>query len=647
MLGWGAATLRAQDASEEPRAQAGPALAAGGVYVPAIKLLPDSLAGLLRIPDVPQFCDAWQQTHLGNLVNDPAMQPFVEAQRERAEAYLDSVDNRVGLKLKDLYEIASGEAVAAWLPFPKDKRRPFSMCVIADIRGRRAKADQVLEQVDQDLKANSATRTDLDYRGQVVRVYTVKPKPGQLKVEQIAITLDDDRIIASDRDSVVTAVLDAMAGEMKGPSISELPEFRDVLTRSSRAIQGPFTAGNSTVAGEWFARPIQMGRILRESFQVDRGNQVDILKLIENQGFDALQAAGGILAIAGDRYDVLHRGFILAPPTTTLPSKYEKAARMLSFFNGPMAEVPAWVGPETATVTRIRLNIEDSFWASESLVNEAFGDEIFMPMIEGIRDDTDGPQIDLKKNVLPSLGDEVILLTDNTVPADVESERMLVAIRLRNAKAIQVAVRKAMEVEPDASQIEAVPGVEVWRVQRGSESDASFEADIFGDLGFDDETVEQSPPLLDHWAIAVVEDASTPGEAYLVFSSHAELLIETAQRIGSGQDGGFAAQAEVKRVVDALRDLGAGEVSLSRIARTKLSLRVKYALLREGKLKDSDSVLASVIRRVFKEEEEGEADQLDALKLPPLSAIEKHLPEGGNFVVTEADGWSLSGFFLK
>ena len=40
------------------------------------------------------------------------------------------------------------------------------------------------------------------------------------------------------------------------------------------------------------------------------------------------------------------------------------------------------------------------FWASETLLNEAFGDEIFKDIIEGIRDDEDGPQIDIAKNVL-------------------------------------------------------------------------------------------------------------------------------------------------------------------------------------------------------------------------------------------------------
>ncbi len=646
-------TARAQDAAQDATenaadgavANAGAGGAAG--YVPAIKLLPDSLAGLVRVPNVPDFCKAWHKTHLGQLVDDPAMQPFIDAQRERAEEYFDSLDNRVGLKPQDLYDIASGEAVMAWLPFPKDKRRPFSVCVIADIRGLRKQADVAVDQIDRDLKSGGATRSDKEYRGQTIRVYTTKPKPGQLKIEQIAITYDDVRIIASDRDTVVTGVLDALSGETKVASISESAEFRDVLTRSSRAMQVPFTEGNSTVAGEWFARPIQMGRILRETFQVDRGNQVDILKLLENQGFDAVKAAGGILAIAGDRYDVLHRGFVLAPPTTNEPSKYEKAARMLSFFNATLDPVPDWVGKDAGTVSQIRLKIADAFWASESMINEAFGDDIFSPMIEGIRDDTDGPQIDLKNNVLPALGDEVILMTDNTLPAEVNSERMLISVRLKNADAIKLAVRKAMEVEPDASKIDVLPGVEIWRVQRGSSSDASFEADIFGDLGFEEETVEQAPPLLDHWAIAVVDEKGAKGSSYLMFSSHPDLLIETVKRIHAGQKGGFSDLPEVANVVDALKDLGAKQVSLSRIARTSISLRVKYELLRTGKLKDSDSILATIIRRMFKDENGNEAEPIKTDKLPPLATIEKHLPEGGNFIVTEKDGWSLSGFYLK
>ena len=80
-------------------------------YVPAIKLLPDSIAGLIRVPDVPEFCKAFETTNAGRFLDDPAMQPFIESQHERTKNYLESIDNKIGIRLEDIYHIGSGEAV--------------------------------------------------------------------------------------------------------------------------------------------------------------------------------------------------------------------------------------------------------------------------------------------------------------------------------------------------------------------------------------------------------------------------------------------------------------------------------------------------------------------------------------------------------
>ena len=62
-------------------------------YQSAIELLPDSVAGMVRIPNLPRFCEAWEKTSIGKLIDDEAMQPFIEAQRERAKNYLEAFDN--------------------------------------------------------------------------------------------------------------------------------------------------------------------------------------------------------------------------------------------------------------------------------------------------------------------------------------------------------------------------------------------------------------------------------------------------------------------------------------------------------------------------------------------------------------------------
>lgn len=617
-------------------------------YVPATDLLPKSVAGLLRIPDLPQLSEGWERTNIGRLLEDESMQPYLESQRDRAVGYLENISSKVGLKAKDLQDISSGELVIAWLPFVKDTRRPFALCIVADIRGRNAQAENALDKIDQDLTQSGWERTDQKHRGHVIRVYNNEPKPGQLKVEQIAILLDEERLIAADRDSVVTDLIDAIEGEATTEPISKQEDYAIVMSQSKSAIEELAQTSEALVAGEWFARPFEMGRIIRESLDVDRGNDIDILNLLENQGFDAIKAAGGVLAIGGDPYDVLHRGYILAPPVTEEASKYELAARMLQFPNAPLAEIPAWVHPETASFSRMNVRIEEAFWASESLINEALGDEIFRDIIDGIRDDEDGPQIDIAKDVLPNLDDQVVIITDNTTPVDIGSERMLVAVKIKDAETIKEVIRKAMEVEPDANQVEAVEGSTIWQVERGGGGD-DFDEDIFNDLelGFDEEVVEEAPPLLENWAIATIDQGTGSDAPYLIFSNNADLIVEVAKRINEGSDTGLSKESSIKRVIAAHRELGCQNPSLDRCVRLKLALRAKYELLKKGKLKESGSLLASFYRRFLESENVEGAEPPDVSKLPELVDIQDYFPDGGSFVETMDNGWRLTSFLLK
>lgn len=619
-----------------------------GAYVSAIDLLPGSVAGILRIPNLPELSEGWAKTNIGQLLQDDSMQPYLESQRDRAIGYLENISRKVGLKAEDLQDISSGEVVIGWLPFDKDTRRPFALCIIADIRGRKANAEKAATKIEEDLVKAGWEGSDLKHRGHNIRVYNNKPKPGQLKVEQIAILIDEDRIIAADRDIVVTDLLDVIDGEGTTTPISQEDDFKIVMGRSGEAIQGPLTESGGMISGEWFARPFQMGRIVRESLEVDRGNDVDILNLLENQGFDAIKAAGGILAIAGDPYDILHRGYVLAPPVTDQPSKYELAARMLQFPNADLAKIPDWVHSTTASFSRMNIKIEEAFWASETLINEALGDDIFRDIIDGIRDDEDGPQIDIAKDVLPNLDDQVVIITDNTLPVDIGSERMLVAVKISDANKIKEVIQKAMEVEPDAKQVEAFEGAEIWQVERGG-GDEDFDEDIFNDLdlGFEEEVVEEAPPLLDNWAIATVDKGPGSDSSYLMFSNNAALIVEAAERIRKGNDAGLATEDSIKRVLTAHRELGCVTPSLDRCVRLKLALRAKYELLKQGKLKESGSVLASFYRRFVEAEGSENTEPPDISKLPALEEIEKYFPDGGSFVETTENGWSLTSFLLK
>ncbi len=618
-------------------------------YLSPLSLIPDTAAGVLTVPNMPQFCEAWKTTTLSGFANDSSMKPFIDAQNARAEKEILAADLKIGIKLQDLLEIASGEAVIAWLPF-KDPRRPYSLVVVADIRELKAEADKAIEQVDKDLLANGATRKDINYADQTVRVYSIKPTPGQLKIDQVAITINADRIIASDRDTVITAILDEVAGKTAAPRLLNSKEYQRIRSQiEDRPKLTETDGGNGVVGLQWFARPLAIARIAKDAFGVDRGKQVEVVSLLERQGFDAVRAAGGQFTIGHGDYDLLHHGFVLAPPVTKEPSKYKLAAKMLQFPNSKTEPIPAWVGKQIASYTRLNWNMQEAFWAAETLVNDAFGDEIFRDIFDGIRDDEDGPKIDVAKNVIPNLGDHLILLTDNQLPASEASERLIVAIEVTNAPALRDAVKRAMDVEPDASLIEGVPGADVYRVQRSDEP-SDFDAELFDDLGLEDEAdPDAAPPLLNQWAITVVESAPAADKksGYLLFSSHPELLIETANRIVTNAKDGLGETPVFQSVSSHLIAIGGDDYSMKRMVRTDLSLRAKYALLREGKLRDSDSLLASLFRRSFEKLGEEGDDPLSAKLLPPMETVEKYFRPAATYIRTLDDGWQLDGFLLK
>lgn len=607
----------------------------------AINYLPANAAGVVRVPDVPQLRQAWQKTTLYSVSEDQAMQPLLEASFGPKGTIWSDVGDRIGIRGKDLINIGTGELVVAWLPFENDRRQPSAICLIAETKGKEADAAAVLKRIDQDLRQNGSTRRDVIQNGQEIRIYQPETRPGQLKIEQVAITSDGERIIAADRDSVVIEILQAIAGDRTAGSLADDELYQTVRTKVEQRTK--IDQPGSEV--EWFVRPLAMGRIVRDVAKVDRGNKVKILNLLENQGFDAIQAMGGTVVVSQGEFDLLHRGYIHAPPVTSQPERYRLAARMLQFPNGDLYQMPGWIPKTTASVTQINWKIEDAFWAVETLVDEAFNDRIFRPTIAGILEDEEGPQIDIENNVLPNLGNHLLLLTDNTEPITIDSERLLVAIEVRNEDAIRNAVRKAMEVEPDVSRVESVDGVDIWKVQRGGESE-DINEEFFNDFGITEPEGEDQQPLLDTWAIAMVGKADGSTMSYLIFASHVDFLVDVAERIRSGAGDGLNQLPEIKSLLETTKQVGADQIAIHRIVRLRESLRTKYELQRRGELKDSDSVLASLVRRIANTKDEPEIERPNVAKWPAFEQIQDFFRNASSFVETTPEGWNLNAFLL-
>lgn len=627
-------------AAQQPAA-AGDAPAVAGEFRPGWSILPDATQGMVAVDNLPQLLERWTRTSLAELQHDEAMRPFLESQREAIEEKLADAGLRAGLRFEDLRDAVSGELVLAWIRFDDDRRRPYSVAMLADTRQRDAQRDAMLEKIDAELRRRDATASTVELHGEPVTLYTLPQKRGQLTVERLLVVTVDGRVIISDRpETMETLIVASREGTTGG--LAEAADYRDVFSQLQNPEADPSAEPEPVL--RWFARPIGMAMIARDAAGVDRGRQIDVLKLLRNQGFDAIKSAGGQIHVATEDYDLLHRSFILAPPTSSGPERYTEAARMLQFPNAPMADPPGWTLPTAATFFQAHWKMEDAFWAAETLVDEAFGEKIFRKVIQDIRDDEEGPQIDLANDVIANFDDNLLVLTDNRIEDGQTSERALGAIRLRDSAVVAKAINGAMEGDPDVYQVPYDEHL-IWEIRPGEADPPGFEVDGFPDFGFDEpEPTEanEPEPLLEKWALTVYGD-------YLFFASHAELLVEIIEH---EQQGGptIAAAPEFQRVRDVIATLGGESRAMERIVRTDLAWRVKYELLRQEKFLESDSMLATLLRRArdrAETAEPGEPLKIQTGQLPPFAQIRHHLQPGGGFTRTEENGWSATHFLLR
>lgn len=625
-------------AQQPPAANDAPAVATE--FRPGWSILPDSTQGIVAVDDLPELLERWTRTSLAELQHDEAMRPFLETQREAIERELADAGLQAGLRFADLRDSVSGELVLAWMRFD-DRQRPYSIAMLADTRGREAQRDAMLAKVDRALRQRDAAVTSVQLRGEQATLYTMPKRRGQLVVERLLVATPDGRVIITDRPETMEMLI-AAAREGIEDGLAEAADYRGVFGE----LQNPPGDGSAgpPPALRWFARPIGMAMIARDAAGVDRGRQVDVLRLLRNQGFDAIQSAGGQIQIATDNYDLLHRAFVLAPPTAPGPERYTKAARMLQFPNGPMGDPPGWALPTAATFFQAHWRMEEAFWAAETLVDEAFGEKIFRKVIEDIRKDEEGPQIDLANDIAANFDDNLLILTDNRIDEGRTSERALGAIRLKDPAVVAQAINRAMEGDPDVYEFPYEQHL-IWEIRPGEAQAPGFEVDAFADFGFEEPeppAAGAANPLLEKWALTVYGD-------YLFFSSHAELLVEIIEHERSGGPT-IAAAPEFQRVREVILAEGGETRAMERIVRSDLAWRVKYELLRQEKFMESDSMLATLLRRARDRAETAEPSEpleLDTSQLPPFAEISHHLQPGGGFTRTEENGWSMTHFLLR
>ncbi len=250
-------------------------------------------------------------------------------------------------------------------------------------------------------------------------------------------------------------------------------------------------------------------------------------------GLDAAKAAAGRLTFQSE-----------APCQWQLqaavqtPRPFQKGMRLFDFQPGPLPQLPAWIGADVSSVMLWRWEFANAMRGYGNLYDESNepgpdGEGLFDDMLDGLRDDPEGVQVDLRAEVFDSMGAEVVEIDEDRPAAQghpAVNGRWLYSMATADEPKIAKALTRFYK-DDKRVQHERHGAFDVWTIGEG--------ASLF---------VEgESESMVSVRALAV-------GEGQLLFSADVDLLTEALDQRTQGprlvDDSAWMALVELLRKWD-------------------------------------------------------------------------------------------------
>lgn len=621
-------------------------------FKPSQTIFPATTAAWLSVADPIAFQESFDRTQYGRLLQDPNMEAFVKSFREQLSKAGKRRLGKLGLTLEDLGEVPGGEiALAAIVPEP-DR---LATVLLVDTTGHEEETQKLLDQIDTRLLEQQARRL-ADYQ-EVIKVYRLpseEPRADEEAEETppaerlVAVVHQGSALVVGDDPVQVHHVLTVLETGRQD-SLASKNDFESVADRSLEDLP----AAAATL--RWYVDPFAFAVAYKATNPPpDRRKGPDYVEILGRQGFAAVKSMGGALIFNDGPREMRHQTIIYAPPLPgrdpASPDRYDLAARMLRFPDAETIEPPSWVPANASSWSALQWDIETAFHSAESLVDDVVGEEgVFDDVIASLKEDPDGPQIDVETDLIAGLGTRVAMLSDYVEPISVDSERLVIAIEATDPEKVAATVSKSMATDPDMRRIEA-HGVVIWELIDRSMEIPKLEIETPGGgiahADHEDDRHDRRRRLREKEEKLLPHSAVTVSHGHLLIASHRDILERVLTTADSGDS--LVSRPDYKLVVSELAALFPGSMALQGFGRSDESIRPSYEMLKRGSMPKSKSMMGQILNNLLGDGKPGSVrdQKIDGSTLPDFELIRRYFGTGGFVMQTLDDGWFIGGLTL-
>lgn len=604
--------------------------------------MPAETQGFASVADVNLLVEHWHQTQLGQLVQDDAMRPFIDDMRKQFNENISGLKEKLGFTYGDLKDIAGGE-LAVGMVEVKNGRAALAMTI--DTTGRQRQLDNLLAKVDKELVKIKATKSTADHDGTMFVTFDIPPQKDGDIARKTVYFVKDNVLVATDNAQLANEMFQRFNQSTGG--LADVVGYQETMSRCQKE------AGSLAPDLRWYVNPFGYARAIQTLEPADAKRKgKDYIKILREQGFDAIQALGGYVNLSVDgNYELLHRTAVYAPPIPGEPHKYELAMRMMKFPNQADMGANKWMPRELATYRTFSCDLNNAFQHVGSLFDAIAGyEDAFDGVLEGLERDPYGPRVDVQKDFISHLGERVMLVTDYNLPITVKSERFMIAIEIKDEKAIAATVEKFMKSDPNATSSE-FEGKQIWEIHEPEADIPEIDIAVADDLDALLEESEEAATTDDGLGgTALSSSAVCVTDNHLFIASHADFLKKILAE--ENRDNKLTKAGDFQEVDRVMTELLPGEICAKFFVRTDEAYRPIYDLIKQGKMPESQTLLGRLLNRMLTPpdvEDEGilREQKIDGRELPDFEMVRRYFGPAGTVVRSDADGWFVVGATLS
>jgi hypothetical protein len=274
-------------------------------------------------------------------------------------------------------------------------------------------------------------------------------------LQQFMLVRKGDCLLAASAADGLQMVLDRLAGKT-APTLGGQERFQATLAAAVRDLP--------TAQLRWYAEPLACTEAMRTLTGEKPQAKQDLLPILKKEGFEALQGIGGVIVLAGEDHEALTRTYVHAP------GPFQRAMRMLDFANSEPTDPPAWVPEQVASYVAVSVNYRQAFDAYAPLFDALYGEGekgVFEDILKGLRDDPDGPSVNLRKDVIGVLGRPASLITLRPGPR--KRLQGLTAASVPREKPFADALRRLFDGDEDVESLR-LGEYGAWRIKSAKET---------------------------------------------------------------------------------------------------------------------------------------------------------------------------------